>query len=56
MSLQARRLRDGDDGGRAVDGRAGGVDHARAVEFRHGLEEDDGRGDVVLVVRQRDLC
>ena len=55
MRLEPSRLWDGDDGGRAVDSRTGGVDDARAVELGHDLEEVHGRVHVVLVVRERDL-
>ncbi len=55
VCLKTSRLGDRDDGGRAVDSRAGRVDKARGVELRHDLEEEDRRGDVVLIVRQGDL-
>ena len=55
MRLDPRRFGDGDDRGRAVDGCAGRVDDARAVELGGNLEEVDRRSDVVLVVGQGDF-
>lgn len=35
---------------------AGGVNYPRAVELVHDLEQLDGRGDIVFIVYQRNLC
>lgn len=50
IRLQPRRLRDGNLRRRAVDGRGGGVDEFGAVEVGHDLKEEDGGGDIVVVV------
>ena len=55
VRLQAGRFGDGDDGRGAVYGRRRRVDDARAIELACDLEEVDRRGDVVLVICQRDL-
>ena len=55
VRFETGRFGDRDDGGRAVDGRAGRVHDAGAVKLGHGLQQVDRRRDVVLIVCQRDL-
>ena len=53
--MHAGGLGDGDIGRDAIDGGRGRVDDARAVEFVHEAHEVDRAGDIVVVVRERDL-
>lgn len=55
VTFQPRGFGDGNDRRFAVDSCRRRVDQTRAFELGHDLEQSDGSGDVVGIVRERDF-